>query len=47
MLGGAHGDAVRDNTAEDLADTVEAEPDVDSAALFFFRVPLRRISRVV
>lgn len=37
---GTDGDAVGDYSAENLADAVEAEPDVDAAALFFFCVPL-------
>lgn len=36
----ADGDAVGYEAAEDLAPSVEAEPDVDAASLFFFRVPL-------
>lgn len=39
---GADGDPVRDYSAEDLAHAVEAEPDVDAAALFLFCVPLFR-----
>jgi hypothetical protein len=37
---GADGDAVCDYAAEDLADAVEAEPDVDTGPLFFLGVPL-------
>lgn len=35
------GDAVCDDAANDLADAVEAEPDVDAAALFSLCVPLQ------
>jgi hypothetical protein len=40
VLFGTDGDAVGDNSAEDLAYAVEAEPDVNAAALFLFCVPL-------
>lgn len=40
MFLGADGNAVRDYATEDLADAVEAEPDVDARALFFLGVPL-------
>ena len=40
MFLGTDGDAVGDYSAEDLADAVEAEPDVDAAALFCFCIPL-------
>lgn len=40
MFGGADSDAVCDNAADDLADAVETEPNVDSAALLFLCVPL-------
>lgn len=40
MLPGSDGDTIRNETTDDLSDTVETEPDVDSAALFFLRVPL-------
>jgi hypothetical protein len=38
---GADRDPVGDYAAEDLADTVEAEPDIDTGTLLFLRVPLR------
>lgn len=37
---GADGDSVRDATPDDLADAVEAEPDINATALFFLRIPL-------
>lgn len=43
----ANGNAVCDNTADDLSDAVETEPDVDPAALFFLGVPLRLSSVTV
>jgi hypothetical protein len=46
VLLGSDGDAVGDDSAEDLADTVEGEPDVDTAPLFLLCVPLRVLVEV-
>lgn len=41
VLLGPDCDAVGDESAEDLAYSVEAEPNVDSDTLFLFGIPLR------
>lgn len=41
VLPRADGNAVCDDTANNLSDTVEAEPDVHPAALFFLGIPLQ------
>jgi hypothetical protein len=46
VLFGSDGDAVGDYSAENLADAVEGEPDVDAASLFLFCVPLRVLVEV-
>lgn len=40
MAIGSNGNAVSDQAAEYLTPSVEAEPDVDSTALFCFGIPL-------
>lgn len=44
VLGCADRNAVGNHTTENLADAIEAEPDVDSDALFVFGVPLSVVS---
>jgi hypothetical protein len=46
VLLGSDGDAVGDYSAENLADAVEGEPDVYTASLFLFCVPLRVLVEV-
>lgn len=43
VFGGSNGDTVRDEASEDLTPAIKAEPDVDTAALFLFGVPLYHV----